>query len=575
MSWSIEEALHFYNIPHWGEGYFSINAQGEVVIQNTQTGAQLSLPYLLDQLKQQGLKLPLLVRLPFILHDRIGRMHQAFAQAKAQLDYSGQYWPLYPIKVNQQRRVIEEIVQAQQRYGQGRVGLEAGSKAELLAIIALANGHQATLVCNGYKDPEFIRIALVAQQLGHRVIIVIEKLSELAWIIEASEQLGCTPELGVRARLASIGRGNWQNTGGDKSKFGLHATELLQLIEQLQQHNALPWLTLLHVHLGSQIANIDDMRTGLCECARIYTELMQLGVGLNAVDVGGGLGVDYEGTGSRSVYSMNYAIEDYALQVMRCFHEAAQQAGYTAPDIFTESGRALSAHHALLLTEVIGVERICEQPIAPATAPVHTQAQRLLESLWQWQQALQRKQGSALEVYHHSMQAIEQAKHSFLCGECTLVERAQIEQASQSLMTSLCAALDPGIRPHRAALDDLNERLADKLFVNFSLFQSLPDIWGIGQIFPILPIAGLDQRPQRRGVIQDITCDSDGRIHQYVDGQGIESTLPLPDYDPQHPLRLAFFMVGAYQEILGDMHNLFGDTDAVDVVFDATGQVQI
>ncbi|PTY35671.1 arginine decarboxylase [Saccharospirillum sp. MSK14-1] len=569
MNWSVNDALERYNVDRWSEGYFGIADDGRVTVRHD--GGDIRLTRIVEAARSQGLQLPLLVRFPHILHDRVARIVEAFEQAIVSENYRGRYQPLYPIKVNQQRRVVEEIIAGQQRVSGGRIGLEAGSKPELLAVMAEAYKGETTLVCNGYKDKEFIRLALQAEKLGHRVFLVVEKASEVDWIVQIARELGVQPRIGVRARLSSIGKGNWQNTGGEKSKFGLTASEVLNVVETLKAADLLDAFQLLHFHLGSQIANIRDIQVGLRECARFYVELRELGAPVSAVDVGGGLGVDYEGTRSRSSCSMNYSTLEYANNVIYAFRQAAEMAGQPHPDVFSESGRAVTAHHAVLITDVIEEERAESHELSTPEAD----ALPALHELWSCHQDLDSRKRSLPELYHDAGYFLSECHQAYNLGQLNLAGRAQAEELARSLNLKLRGRLNAAKSSHRAILDDLNEKLATKLFVNFSVFQSVPDIWGIDQIFPVLPLTGLDREPTERGVIQDITCDSDGRIDGYVDGEGIETTLPLPAWQADEKPWLGFFMVGAYQEILGDLHNLFGDTDSVDVYLDGNETVRL
>ncbi len=564
-----------YNIAHWSDGYITVNDQGEVEMcpDRGRTEARINLPNLTRSLADAGVALPVLIRFTDILHDRVNKLCGAFNKVTAEQGYQGRYTAVYPIKVNQQRRVVEELVAAEPAASAGQVGLEAGSKPELMAVLALAHQPGSVIVCNGYKDREYIRLALIGQKLGHRVFIVVEKQSELPLILDEAHSLGVSPLIGVRARLATIGKGNWQNTGGEKSKFGLSASQVLDVIDTLKQANALDTLQLLHFHLGSQIANIRDIQTGLRECARFYSELHQLGAPIGTVDIGGGLGVDYEGTRSRSSCSMNYSVFEYAYNVVHVLQAECDRQGIPHPDLISESGRALTAHHSVLVTNVIDREAPDHrEPVAPAK-----DAPAPLEDLWRDLESLQDEHSprSLAEIYHDVLHAMTDVHAQFAHGLLSLVERAQAETLYTCCCRLLRDQLDSANRAHREIIDELNEKLAEKLFVNFSLFQSLPDVWGIDQIFPVMPINGLNRPLNRRAVIQDITCDSDGRIDQYVDGQGIETTLPLPEEVPGEPLLMGFFMTGAYQEILGDMHNLFGDTHSVDVRLNAQGEYDI
>lgn len=561
-----------YNIDRWGEGFVSINDQGLLCIQPEQD-SEHSIPIveLIDELKAQNLRLPALVRFKSILHTRVNNLVEAFNRVSAELNYQGNYRIVYPIKVNQQRRVVEEIITSQPARDNGQVGLEAGSKPELLAVLAQSLEPGSVIVCNGYKDSAYIQTALLGQSLGYQVFLVVEKLSELPLILEHAQRLGVSPNIGIRARLSSIGKGNWQNTGGEKSKFGLSSHQIVQALEMLKQAGQLNNLTLLHFHLGSQIANIRDIQNGLQECAKIYSQLYQLGAAVSYVDIGGGLGVDYEGTQSRSACSINYQLSDYAFSVVQAFSEEADRHQLPHPNLISESGRAITAHHAVLIADVVA--RDCAMTKAPDALPATASA--ATQHLWNDYQALQNTQTkrSLIEIYHDAAQAIEDIHHSFSNGAVDLIEQAEAEQLYLAICQLLVSALSPSHRDHREIIDELNEKLAEKLFVNFSLFQSAPDIWGIDQIFPILPIEGLDRPFKRRAIIQDITCDSDGRVDHYVSHHGIESSLQLPEPPSDGHEHLCFFMLGAYQEILGDMHNLFGDTDSVDVSLDSEGRL--
>ena len=559
-----------WNIDRWSEGYVSVGSGGELRVNPEGPASGLALSEVVQQVRDQGARLPVLIRFSDILHHRVNRLCQAFNEPIRSLGYQGGYTAVYPIKVNQQRRVVEEILRSEPAADQSQIGLEAGSKPELFAVLALAPDN-ACIICNGYKDRETIRLALMGQRLGHRVFIVVEKASELPLILEESRNLGIQPLIGVRARLATIGEGNWQNTGGEKSKFGLSAQQVLTVVDQLREANALDRLQLLHFHLGSQIANIRDIQTGLREAARFHHTLRQAGAPLDTVDVGGGLGVDYEGTRSRSACSMNYSMEEYARQVVQTFHESCSRHDLPHPHLITESGRAMTAHHAVLVTNII--DREAPETVTPD--PIAGSAPAALRSLWADYQALSGDgpERSAVEIHHDAAQAMADVQTEFAHGLLSLQQRAHAEQIHRQVAMRLRSRLNPSNRVHRDLLDELNELCAERLFMNLSVFQSLPDIWGIDQIFPILPLHGLNRPVTRRAVLRDMTCDSDGRIDHYVDGDGIETTLPLPaDTDVD---QLAFFMTGAYQEILGDMHNLFGDTDAADVRLDEGGNARI
>lgn len=574
-----------YHLEKWAQGYFQIE-QGKLVVCPTGNSEQkLALSELVERLlaeqnntnnnSAKSLQLPLLVRFPQILKDRIAQLSQNFQQAIEQHNYQNEFVPIYPIKVNQQQPVVDAICQGQKQLALP-IGLEAGSKPELIAVLAQASRDKAVIVCNGYKDQHYIRLALLAEKLGHEVYIVIEKMSELPLVLAQAKELDVQPRLGLRAKLASIGKGNWQNTGGEKSKFGLSSEQILKLVKRLKEHNQLDCLQLLHFHLGSQIANLHDINMGLRECTQIFAQLVKLGVDISTVDVGGGLAVDYEGTGSRNSCSMNYSLAQYADAVVSAWQQVSQQHGIGAPKILTESGRAITAHHAVLISNIIDNETaVSETPADEKILAAFNQGQRLLDIQQSAEQyAAQHHQGVGLvELYHDALYWLQDMQAAFSHGSVDLEQRAQAEIFSKQLMTFIAQRLNAANKVQREVLDEINEKLADKVFVNFSLFQSLPDIWGIDQIFPILPLQNLDQAMQHRAVLQDITCDSDGRIEHYVDAEGIETSLPLPSIEKG--TLLGFFMVGAYQEILGDMHNLFGDTDAIDVELDAQGQIQL
>lgn len=561
-------AAAIYNVERWGEGYFGVDGDGHVTVSpnGSAEAGTARLDDVLSACRAAGLRSPVLVRFDGILRHRVQMLAGAFREAIAAQGYQGGYIPVYPIKVNQQRRVVHEILRARE-LGEC-VGLEAGSKPELLAVLAHSGEAGNTIVCNGYKDREYVRLALMGEKLGFRVHIVVEKLSELPLILAEAKALGVTPRLGLRVRLMSIGKGNWQNTGGEKSKFGLSASQLVAAVDRCREAGYLASVRMLHFHLGSQVANLQDIKAGMREAARYYQELRALGAPVDTLDVGGGLGVDYEGTRSRSACSMNYSLADYAWHIVQTVREFSDRAGLPQPDLISESGRALTAHHAVLLVNIIDREQLREV----AVTPPGEQAAEEVATLWQLQQALRGPRTYLLETHQEVLAAWQDVQQRFLLGEMSLTERATAEKLYINCLLAIRAQLDPQRKQQRALRDELSEILADKLFVNFSVFQSVPDVWGIGQIFPILPLSGLNQPLTARAVVQDITCDSDGRIDQYVDGEGLENTLPLPEDAGDE---LGIFMVGAYQEILGDMHNLFGDTDAVDVDIDADGNIHL
>lgn len=563
-----------YNTAFWGDGYFSVTPSGnlQVSVPSDETASPASaialsaqISDIIETCKSAELSLPLLVRVTNILEHRAKRLCLAFHEAFNTLGIadSGEYTAIYPIKVNQQKRVVETLV------GAGKdpavsIGLEAGSKPELVAALSSLPDRDTLLICNGYKDYEYLALAVNAMRLGYAVVIVIEKLSEFETLLLICKQLGIKPRLGMRARLNSTGKGNWQNTGGEKGKFGLSAIQLVSFIQSLKNEDWLDQLDLLHVHIGSQISDIQDIARCLTEVGHYYHELKKMGAPCTYVDVGGGLGVDYEGTASSNYHSINYSMEEYALTVTKVIHQVCEQAQLPMPHLLTESGRALTAHHAILLTDVVDSEQVGES-LSCALEPAETHPS--VEQLAALSNACQGplKHRESLTLYHQLRGQLEQCHQLFQAGTLSLNAKAMAEYYFHQGCIRLQPLLDQSSRAHRPAIDDLNALLAHRLFLNFSLFQSTPDIWGIGQIFPIMPVAGLHEKPYVRATLSDLTCDSDGRIDYYVDGMGLEQTLPLPERSIKQGAVLGIFLVGAYQEILGDLHNLFGDTNSVDV----------
>jgi arginine decarboxylase len=540
--WSIEDARAGYNVTHWSQGFYGIREDGEVTVSPDPQNPdhKIGLNELAKNMVQAGVSLPVLVRFPQILHHRVESLCEAFNDAITKYDYQNDYLLVYPIKVNQQQTVVEEILASQKSKEVPQLGLEAGSKPELMAVLAMAQKASSVIVCNGYKDKEYIRLALIGEKLGHKVYIVLEKMSELKMVLEEASKLGVTPRLGLRVRSSA---------------------------------NMLDSLQLLHFHLGSQIANIRDIRQGVGEAGRFYCELRQLGANIKCFDVGGGLAVDYDGTRSQSNNSMNYGLNEYANNIVNVLTDLCNEYEQPMPRIISESGRHLTAHHAVLITDVIGTEAYMPEVIeAPAE-----DAPQLLHNMWQsWEEISGgQDQRAIIEIYHDTQSDIAEAHSLFAVGQFSLAHRAWAEQTHLRVCHEVKGLLSNNNRYHRPIIDELNEKLADKFFVNFSLFQSLPDAWGIDQVFPVLPLSGLDKAPERRAVMLDITCDSDGIVDQYVDGQGIETTLPVPAWSEESPYLIGFFMVGAYQEILGDMHNLFGDTNSAVVRLDADGAANI
>ncbi len=563
-----------YNVHYWSQGFYGIDDQGEMYVSPRSDNAhQIQLSKIVKQLEERQLNVPVLVRFPQILHQRVHSICDAFNQAIEEYQYPNKYLLVYPIKVNQQREVVDEILASQAQLETKQLGLEAGSKPELLAVLAMAQHASSVIVCNGYKDREYIRLALIGEKLGHKVFIVLEKMSELDLVLREAKSLGVTPRLGIRIRLASQGAGKWQASGGEKSKFGLSASQVLNVISRLKKENQLDTLQLVHFHLGSQMANIRDVRNGVNESARFYCELRTLGANITYFDVGGGLAIDYDGTRSQSSNSMNYGLVEYARNIVNTVGDVCKDYKQPMPVIISESGRSLTAHHAVLISNVIGTETYKPETV---TEP-EEDFPLLLNNMWRsWLNLHNGTDARALiEIYNDTQSDLAEVHSQFATGVLTLEHRAWAEQTSLRIYYELNRLMSTKNRFHRPILDELSERLADKFFVNFSLFQSLPDSWGIDQVFPVLPLSGLQNAADRRAVMLDITCDSDGAIDAYVDGQGIESTLPVPAWNEDEPYLMGFFLVGAYQEILGDMHNLFGDTHSVVVNVGDQGEINI
>ncbi|RMG30104.1 MAG: biosynthetic arginine decarboxylase [Gammaproteobacteria bacterium] len=563
--WRTAHARKTYGLPEWGEGYFDVAENGHLVVRPRPELPPLDLFALAGRCREAGLRLPLLVRFPDLLEDRVARLYSAFEQARARLGYPGHYHPVYPIKVNQQRTVVRRLA----RHPRG-LGLEVGSKPELMIALAEARAG-ARLVCNGYKDREYVELALVGRAMGLDVILVVEKPVELPRIHEAAAALGIPPRLGLRARLASVAAGKWQNSGGEGAKFGLDAGQLLAAVEWLRDHGRLDALVMLHAHLGSQVSSLRDIRTGVRELARLWAELTARGAALSCVDVGGGLGVDYEGTHARSECSVDYDLAAYAETVVGTLAQVAREAGREAPDIVTEAGRAMTAHHALLMVPVVDREPAPGTGSLPPPRPDEPEPLRELRTLLERIEA-----GRVLAQWEDALYWREAARARFLEGTVDLDLRARAEALFFAVAHRVRPLLDTAHPQARAVREQLDALLADKYFIDLSVFQSLPDVWALRQVFPIVPLHRLDDPPTRRAILQDLTCDSDGRIPLYASGGRVEAALPVHPWRQGEEYVLGIFLVGAYQEILGDLHNLFGDTDAVDVVWDpAAGEYRL
>jgi arginine decarboxylase len=562
--WTIEAARTLYSIEGWGIGYFDINEQGHVVVKPDAENPkrELDLFELANDLEAQGVGLPLLLRFSDILSSRIESLTERFDRAIREYEYKGGYTTVYPIKVNQQRHVVEEIVEFGKASG---VGLECGSKPELQAVLALAENTDHLIVCNGYKDEEFMRLALMGQKLGHKVFIVLEQLSEVDVLLQVADEMGVTPTAGVRIKLHSEGSGRWAKSGGEKSKFGLSTAQLVKLVDKLRDAGRLEILKLIHFHLGSQITDIRYIKAGLQEVSRYYAELRAMGVDVSHVDVGGGLGVDYDGSNSTSQASVNYSLQEYANDVVYTLAESCRELDLPMPHIISESGRALTAHHALLLLSVIDVESQADNVVPELKESDHTFLHEMLDDFKHVNTRRVR------EVYHDATFGKDRSQELFNSGVLSLRERALAEQIYVATITAVARLAQEDREEYSDIIEDLEAILTDRYFCNFSLFQSLPDSWAIDQLFPVMPIHRLNEEPNRRGTIQDVTCDSDGKIERFIGGRNSKPSLPLHPFTDGEQYILGIFLTGAYQEILGDLHNLFGDTNAVHIRLSENG----
>ncbi len=568
MSWSVQDSAETYNIQNWGKGYFSINSDGNVAVHpNARPESAIDLKKLVDQLIIRGIQLPTLVRFSDILNHRLAEMHGAFQNAITENGYQGKYVAVYPIKVNQQRHVVEEILRAGTEYGWG---LEAGSKPELLVVLALTNGRNTPIICNGFKDDEFIETVVLAQKLGKNIIPVIEKFTELELLIKYGEKHGVRPRMGIRVKLATRGSGRWESSGGARSKFGLFVAEILRALDYLKQRNMQDCLKLLHFHLGSQITNIRTVKSALNEAARVYAELARAGAGMEYLDVGGGLGIDYDGSQTNFESSINYTLQEYASDVVFRIKTVCDECGVPHPTIISESGRAMVAYHSVLVFNVLGVSGFDYFDI-PRTLPANEEVPQPVNDLFEAYRDVNKK--NFLEVYHDATQQRDEALNLFNLGYLSL----ELRSLTEKLFWGTCGKILRVLKEIDYVGDDfesLESQLSDTYFCNFSLFQSMPDSWAIKQLFPVMPIHRLTEEPTRRGVLADITCDSDGKVDCFIDLRDVKKTLELHEYTGSDYF-LGVFLVGAYQEILGDLHNLLGDTNAVHVHVDDANQIHI
>lgn len=555
--WNIEDSKELYNINGWGASYFNINDEGNVYVSPYKDDSRIDLREIIDELSLRDVTPPVLLRFPDILDNRIEKTASCFKKAAEEYQYKAENFIIYPIKVNQMQPVVEEIISHGRKFN---LGLEAGSKPELHAVIAVQCQSDSLIICNGYKDQSYIELALLAQKMGKRIFIVVEKLNELDTIAKAAKKLNVKPNLGIRIKLASSGSGKWAESGGDASKFGLTSSELLQALKILDEKGLHDCLRLIHFHIGSQITKIRRIQTALREAAQFYINLHKMGYNVDFVDCGGGLGVDYDGTrSSSSESSVNYSIQEYVNDCVYTFVDAANKNNINHPNIITESGRSLTAHHSVLVIDVLETASLPEMPEEFEAKESDHQLVKDLYEIWD-----NLNPRTMLEDWHDAEQIRDEALELFSHGIVDLKTRAEIE----SMYWSVCHEINTLAKTMKHVpeeLRNLDKLLADKYFCNFSLFQSLPDSWAIDQLFPIMPIQRLEERPTRNATLQDITCDSDGKIANFVKGGQISHVLPLHQLRRNEPYYLGVFLVGAYQEILGDMHNLFGDTNAVHI----------
>ena len=562
--WRIDDSAELYNVPGWGRNYFSINEKGHAQVTPRRDGPAVDLIDVMNELQLNDVTAPVLLRFPDILDDRIRKISSCFAKAAKEYNYTGQNFVVYPIKVNQMRQVVEEIVSHGNKYN---IGLEAGSKPELHAVLALNNAN-SIIVCNGYKDTNYIELALLAQKMGRRIFIVVEKLNELNIIAEVSKRLKIVPNVGIRIKLTSSGSGKWEESGGDVSKFGLNSSELLAALEFLERNKMRESLQFIHFHIGSQITKIRRIKNALREAMQFYVQLTRMGFNINFVDIGGGLGVDYDGTRSSSgENSMNYSIQEYVNDSVSALVDVCEKNNIPQPNIITESGRSLTAHHSVLIIEALAAAALPEWKDDEVVSEDSHELARELYNIWDKINA-----SRVFEDWHDALQIREEALELFSLGMLDLRTRAQVEKLFWSVARDV-NAITRSMKHPPEELKKVGKMLPEKYFCTFSLFQSLPDSWAIDQVFPIMPIQRLDEKPSRIATLQDVTCDSDGKIAHFVSPQGISDALPV------HPLKngehyyIGVFLVGAYQEILGDLHNLFGDTNAVHISVNENGHV--
>lgn len=555
--WRVEDSAELYNINGWGLKYFSINEKGHVVVTPRETSIPVDLKDVMDELQVRDISSPVLLRFPDILDNRVEKISNCFKNASAQYNYTGKNYIIYPIKVNQMRPVVEEIVSHGNKFN---IGLEAGSKPELHAVLATNIAENALIICNGYKDENYIELALLAQKMGRNIYLVVEKLNELRLIADISKRLKIKPNIGIRIKISSSGSGKWEMSGGDQSKFGLNSSELLEALDFMERRELKNCLKLIHFHIGSQITKIRRIKNALREAMQFYVQLSKLGFDIDFVDIGGGLGVDYDGTrNSANESSMNYSIQEYANDAVYTLVDACEKNGLKQPNIINESGRSLTAHHSILVFEVLETTTL---PIWKDNEEVSESDHELIRELYTIWDNL--NQQNMFESWHDALQIREEALDLFSLGLLDIRSRALMEKLFWSIAREV-GEIASSMKHPPEEMRKISKMIPDKYFCNFSLFQSLPDSWAIDQIFPIIPISRLDEKPTKEATLQDITCDSDGKIANFISDHGPASSIPVHTLKQGEPYYIGVFLVGAYQEILGDMHNLFGDTNAVHI----------
>lgn len=555
-NWNINKAAEMYNIEGWGSDYFHIDNNGNINVKSPVNGNSVALIDIIDELGFKDINSPILLRFPDIMEDRIKQISDAFDKAAKEFNYNSETFTVYPIKVNQMKQVVEEVVKCSKKYN---IGLEAGSKPELHAVLALAENDNAPIICNGYKDEEFIELALLAKKMGKDIYLVVEKLNELKLILKISKEKNIKPNIGIRIKLTSSGSGRWEDSGGDKSKFGLSPSELLDAVELTKEAGLLDCVKLIHFHLGSQITKIRRIKIALREASQYYYQLRNLGCNIEIVDVGGGLGVDYDGTNSSNPSSINYDIQEYANDIVFAMVNIADKNNLPHPKIITESGRAITAHHSILIFDVL---ETMSPPKIDSTFKLDNNSHENIKELYNIYKTIKYK--NMFEHWHDANQIREENNTLFTLTNLDLKTRALTERLFWSIAEKF-RELSIEYNIESEELEQASTLLADKYFCNFSIFQSLPDSWAINQIFPIVPIHRLNEYPESRATLQDITCDSDGKMDKFVANNYIERWLPVHKLKKGEYYYLGAFMVGAYQEILGDLHNLFGDTNAAHV----------